>query len=144
MWALALSLAAHLLITLMVFSLLRRLTRSDWAAVAGMAWFGVHAMNFYITYDATFLPDFCLGFLGVASLLLYSRGMTWLSLLFFAGALLSKEAAIMLPVGLSVVAYLRSERRWLMGLIPHYVLAACCTLPARAPTGSRRLRPTCS
>ncbi len=158
------SLAAHLLASLGAYALLRRLVRAPAAALAGLFFFGAHAVNFYITYDASFLPDYGMGLLGVASLWAFARSLgsgmgiparplvpamgkaedgqecpsyPWraVSVVLFALALLFKESAVALPVGMLVVAALERRRggerltgRSLLSpmaaLAPHLVLAA--------------------
>lgn len=124
------SLGAHLLTSLLVFALLRLLVRSPAAALAGLFYFGAHGVNFYITYDATFLPDFGMGLTAAGSLLAYAlslrRNSPWwkaASVALFVPALLFKESAVMLPVGLAVVHLLaRREERppaVLRSLLPH-------------------------
>ncbi len=130
----AMTRALHLATALLVFFLLRRLTRSPGAALLGLFFFAVHAENFYLNYDPSFLPDILVGFCGVACLLAYASGRRWASTIFFGLALLSKESAIMLPLGLLVVGILskRDERlplstalrRQLLALAPQLCLAA--------------------
>lgn len=111
------TLGAHLLVTLLVFRLLRELVSKPAAALAGTLFFGVHSVNFYITYDVSFLPDFGSGLFYVAALLgyaLYARGRSsiWLAagLASFVVALLFKESAVVLPAGVVVVHLLLRRR----------------------------------
>jgi len=104
------TLAAHLLISLLVFLLLRDLVSKRAAALAGTLFFGVHAVNIYITYDVSFLPDFGSGLFYVAALLGYARfarggSRLWLpaALGSFVLAVLFKESAVVLPVGVLAV-----------------------------------------
>lgn len=103
-------LCVHLVISLLFFRLLRELVKAPAAALAGMLWFGVHSVNFYITYDASFLPDFMHGLFCAAALLCYalhwrSGRRSWLAagLISFLLALLSKESSVVLPVGVVVI-----------------------------------------
>ncbi len=112
------TLGAHLLVTWLVYRLLRELVTKPAAALAGTLLFGVHATNFYITYDASFLPDFGSGLFHVATLLCYAiymrtlGGGRWLaaSLGSFIFALLFKESSITLPAGLLVVDFILRRR----------------------------------
>lgn len=104
------SLGVHLLVSLLVFRLLRELVSTPAAALAGTLFFGIHAVNFYITYDVSFLPDFSHGLFCVAALLAYalyrrSGQLAWLSagLVSFVLALLSKESSVVLPLGVAVI-----------------------------------------
>jgi hypothetical protein len=104
------ALCVHLVVSLLFFRLLRELVRAPAAALAGMLWFGVHSVNFYITYDASFLPDFMHGLFCAAALLccaLHWRSgkRSWLgaALICFLLALLSKESSVVLPVGVVVI-----------------------------------------
>jgi hypothetical protein len=125
-----LALSVHLLTSFLVFLLLRRVARSDTAAIAGLVFFGTQATGFYLTYDATFLPDFTAGLLTAAAFVSFAYGRRLLSLIPFVLALFCKESAVMIPVGLAVIAILeatdehRSEVGELRGVLPHAVLAA--------------------
>jgi len=110
-------LCVHLVVSLLFFGLLRELVKAPAAALAGMLWFGVHSLNFYITYDASFLPDFMHGLFCAAALLCYalhwrSGRRSWLAagLISFLLALLSKESSVVLPVGVVVVDLLLRTR----------------------------------
>ena len=110
-------LCVHLVVSLLFFRLLRELVKAPAAALAGMLWFGVHSVNFYITYDASFLPDFMHGLFCAAALLCYalhwrSGRRSWLaaSLISFLLALLSKDSSVVLPVGVVVVDLLLRTR----------------------------------
>ncbi len=107
----------HLLVSLLVYRLLRELVARPAAALAGLLFFGAHAVDFYLTYDASFLPDFSLGLFYVVTLLCYAaffrtrRGL-WLAgaVASFVLALLSKEIAVTLPAGIVVVDLLLRRR----------------------------------
>ena len=117
--------ALHLSAALLVFFLLRRLTRSPGAALLGLFFFAAHGENFYLNYDPSFLPDLLVGLFGVAALLAYAQGHRLASTLFFGLALLSKESALTLVVGLVVAGLLREreERQPLAGAIRAQLLA---------------------
>src|ERR1035438_367107 len=125
----AVALGVHLLTSLLVFFLLRRVARSDTAALVGLVFFGAQAAGFYLTYDATFLPDFTTGLLTAAAFLLFAYGRCSLSLIPFALALLCKESAVMIPAGLAAIAILeasdekRGEIAALRSVIPHAALS---------------------
>lgn len=100
------TLGVHLLVTVLAFRMFREWVRPG-AALAGAFFFGVHGVNFYLTYDLTFLPDFSSGLFSVMALAGYvlfrrGRGAAWLafSLGSFVLGLLCKESVIMLPAGL--------------------------------------------
>jgi hypothetical protein len=110
-------LCVHLAVSLLFFRLLRELVKAPAAALAGMLWFGVHSVNFYITYDASFLPDFMHGLFCAAALLCYalhwrSGRRSWLAagLISFLLALLSKESSVVLPAGVMVIDLLLRMR----------------------------------
>src|SRR5689334_22932126 len=121
-------LSGHLLTTLVVFLFLRRMVRADWAALVGLFYFGVHATGFYVSYDATFLPDFTSGLLSAAAFAAFAYGRRHLSLAFLALALFCKESAVAIPVGLAAIAWLQSRDEGrdtvsaLKQVIPHAVL----------------------
>jgi len=110
-------LCVHLVVSLLFFRLLREVVKAPAAALAGMLWFGVHSVNFYITYDASFLPDFMHGLFCAAALLCYalhwrSGKRSWLAagLISFLLALLSKESSVVLPVGVVAIDLLLRTR----------------------------------
>jgi hypothetical protein len=106
------ALGMHLLGCLLVYGLFRLVLRPA-AALAGLFFFSIHAVNFYTTYDLTFLPDLMALPCWIGALLCYSRfiraGDKWAYAaafgLFVAG-LLSKEIVIMLPCSLVVWGWL--------------------------------------
>jgi len=110
-------LCVHLVVSLLFFRLLREVVKAPAAALAGMLWFGVHSVNFYITYDVSFLPDFMHGLFCAAALLCYalhwrSGRRSWLAagLISFLLALLSKESSVVLPAGVVVIDLLLRMR----------------------------------
>ncbi len=119
------TLGVLLLTTLVVWLLLKRVTRSPAAALAGLFFFGMHPVNFFLSYDATFLPDFSMGLFAAGSLLAYAGESSILSLLLYGAALCSKESAVMLPAGLAAVELLVSGRdrepKW-SRLVPFAIL----------------------
>lgn len=95
----------HLLNTLLLFILARRLLPGPAAALAATAFWGLHAVAGWITYDITYLSDFLLAFLLLLSLLLALEGYKrksrlWItaSVIVFVLSLLTKEAATTFPL----------------------------------------------
>jgi hypothetical protein len=100
--------------SLLVYRLLRRVVAAP-AALAALAFFALHGVQFYASYDFTFLPDLLVMFCWLMALLAYSHYvqpatqgrpyLCWLayagSLAWFTAALLSKEIALMLPVSVA-------------------------------------------
>ncbi|HEY2932001.1 MAG TPA: glycosyltransferase family 39 protein [Acidobacteriota bacterium] len=106
----------HALISLGVFGLLRRLLRDEKAAAAGYVFFALHSVAYFISYDASFLPDWLfstLTLLIIASFLQFLRSQESFFLAVAVGcyaiALLSKETAVMIPVALLALCMLAAE-----------------------------------
>lgn len=103
--------------SLLFYCLLRRLLQAR-AALPALFFFALHGVQFYASYDATFLPDQLVMFCWLMALLAYSHyalyragagPAVWVpgvaygaSILWFAAAFLSKETALMLPVTVAV------------------------------------------
>jgi len=94
--------------SLLFYCLVRRLLRAR-AALAAFFLFALHGVQFYASYDVTFLPDQLMTFCWFMALLAYGHyalRRSWTayaaSLLWFAAAFLSKETALMLPVTVAV------------------------------------------
>ncbi len=100
------ALGAHLGATVLVYFLLKRVARSSAGVIAGLIFFGLHSTNFYITYGATFLPDFSMGLLAAGAFLAYASERPWLSLALYILALFCKESAVAIPFGIVTVGYL--------------------------------------
>ncbi len=107
----------HLLNTALFFLLARRLLPGPCSALAAAAFWGLHAVAGWITYDLTYLSDFLLGFLLLVSLLLASEGYkrksrSWLtaSVTVFVLSLLTKEAATTFPLAFWIVLALTDLR----------------------------------
>jgi hypothetical protein len=108
----AVALGVHLLTSLLIFLLLRRLARSNVAALVGLVFFGTQATGFYLSYDSTFLPDYTSGLLAAAAFVLFAYGRRLSSLIPFAAALFCKESAVMIPAGLATIAFLQAQDNW--------------------------------
>ena len=99
--------------TTAVFFFLRQLTSDRLVAAFGTFFFSIHANNVYVTYDFAYAPELFYTLFYLAAFILYlrwfvSRQSIWyaLSLLSFVFALMSKEAAVTLPVNLVLINYL--------------------------------------
>lgn len=93
----------------LLYVLLQRLTGRKFVAFAGSFWFGVHAINAYTTFDFAFAPELLYTAFYIGSVIFYldfiraeRRRSYWASVLCMLGSLLSKEAAVTLPVMLFV------------------------------------------
>jgi len=112
------ALAAHMGVTALVYLLLKRVARSEAGVVAGLVFFGLHATGFYISYDATFLPDFSVALFSAGAFLAFATGHRRLSLLLFVAALFCKESAVAIPVGLAVIGYMIAREKNVQRLLP--------------------------
>jgi len=97
----------HLLNTALFYALARRLLSSSTAVLVATAFWGLHSVAGWITYDITYLSDFLLAFLLLASLILAIDGTARrshfrlaASFLLFILALLTKESATTFPAAL--------------------------------------------
>lgn len=111
----------HVLNTILVFLILKRLLKSHIAVISGTVLWGLNPIAIYVTHSFSFLADFTYGFfyfLGLLSFLLYmDYGKKRYVVLIFASfllALMSKEAAVTLPALLMLVtfAFLMPEESW--------------------------------
>ena len=107
----------HLLNTTLFFILVRRLLTGYAAVFGATAYWGLHSVAGWITYDITYLSDFLLAFLLLLSLLLAvhgrvkkSRWMIAASLLVFVFSLLTKESATTFPLAFWIVLALADLR----------------------------------
>ncbi|MFQ5738407.1 MAG: glycosyltransferase family 39 protein [Acidobacteriota bacterium] len=99
--------------TWLVFIFLRELARNDLEAALGTSFFGLHSIQVYTTFDFAFEPELIYGFFYLCSTLSFLRhqqtGRRRYSLVsgsFFALSLVSKEAALSLPLNLLLVKFL--------------------------------------
>lgn len=115
------ALVFHVLNTVLVFFILKRLLKSSIAVIAGTALWGLNPIAIYVTHSFSFLADFTYGFLyflGLLSFLLYMDNgkKRYAALIFisFLLALMSKESAVTLPALLVLVtfAFLMPEESW--------------------------------
>jgi hypothetical protein len=111
----------HVLNTILVFFILKRLLKSNIAVIAGTALWGFNPIAIYVTHSFSFLADFTYGFfyfIGLLGFLLYmDTGKKRYAVLVFLGfllSLMSKEAAVTLPALLLLItfAYLMTEESW--------------------------------
>lgn len=107
----------HLLNTCLFFCLARRLLFDSLSALAATAFWGLHSVAGWITYDVTNLSDFLLAFLLLVSLLLAHDGYIRRSPLRIGGSviafiltLLTKEAATTFPLAVWMVLGLTALR----------------------------------
>ncbi|MBI4481449.1 MAG: hypothetical protein HY652_01030 [Acidobacteria bacterium] len=86
----------HLLNTVLVFLLLKELLTTE-GALAGSAVFGLHSINFFITYDMTYLSDFTYLPLVLLALRAQLKSQAIRAGVFFSLTLLLKESAVVVP-----------------------------------------------
>jgi hypothetical protein len=103
--------ATFIAVTVAVYALTLALTGRRLAAGLAAFFFSVHTANAYTTYDVGFMPELLYSFFYLAAVLAFLRYLNTeskvayrLSLAFFAGSLLSKEAAVTLPATLFLMA----------------------------------------
>ncbi len=94
----------HALNTFLFYLLARRLLSDSLSVLAAVAFWGFHSVAGWITYDITYLSDFMMAAFSLAALILALDGWEGrsklriaASLVFCTAALLTKEAAVMLP-----------------------------------------------
>ena len=105
--------------TIAVYAVSLAITRRQLAAVIATFFFNVHIMNAATTYDVTFTPELLYTLFYIGSILAYLRYLDGgrksaqrISLACFVGSLLSKEAAVTLPlilVAVHLLAHTASE-----------------------------------
>jgi hypothetical protein len=102
-------LAFHLVNTCLFFLLARRLMPDPLSVLAAVIFWGLHSSAAWVTYDIGYFPDFLMGFFSLLSLILAIDGSRKrstfriiMALLLYVGALLSKEAAVALPLVLLI------------------------------------------
>ena len=103
----------HLSNTLLFYLLARRILAGSRAPWAAAAFWGLHSVAGWITYDITYLSDFLLAFLLLLTLLSAVEGnrrksprILTVSLFIYTLALLTKEAAITFPLAVWIVLVL--------------------------------------
>ena len=120
---------AHAAATVCVFYLLRQITGKINVALAVALVFGVHSAHVESIAWIAAIPDPMMVVFYVPSLIWYDRFRTqqhkkhlWLSVLFFAFAVLSKETAMSLPVLLVCWEVLRGQWRTRQGFLNSVML----------------------
>ena len=121
--------AAHAAATVMVFYLLRQVTGKLNVAFAVALIFGVHSAHVESVAWVAAIPDPMMALFYVPALIWYDRFRMekhrkhlWLSVLFFAFAVLSKETAMSLPVLLVCWEVARGQWRTKQGFLNSVVL----------------------
>jgi hypothetical protein len=113
----------HLLNTLLLWILLRRLRLNSFAAVAGVAFFALNVSAFDAYWKPMYVFDVLCTTFCLITLLLYERGYWIAAVLTMWLAYKSKELAVMLPVALLAYEYWFGSRRW-MRLAPFFLISA--------------------
>jgi hypothetical protein len=131
------NLLAHIISSLIVLRLLRRLLRdrSGWAACAGALLFAVHPVQVETVAWVSGLKDLLCGMFSLLAVYQYvsadRRPNHIAALLFFAAAILSKPTAVALPLILATIDLLllnRPARDVLKSIIPFALLAVPCMI----------------
>jgi hypothetical protein len=117
----------HLLNTLLVYLLLRRLQAPPWTAAAGALLFLFPMQVFDALWKPMYLFDVWCGFFTLLCVLLWMEGRYVLAFGAFWLAFKSKEHAVMLPVVLAAYEYWLGEKRW-KPLAPFFALSAALGL----------------
>jgi hypothetical protein len=109
----------HFSNTILSFFLFRKLLPGWLATAAATLFFGLHPVDFYVSFGISFLPDFTYAFfylLALLCLLSYQDTQRRSRLALGAGAfvlaLLCKEAAVTIPAVAAVLALARSRFDW--------------------------------
>ncbi len=107
----------HLLNTCLFYALAKRIFANSTAGLAAAAFWGLHSVCGWITYDITYLSDFLLAFLLLISLLFAVAGTQRKSRLLIVAAiatfvlsLMTKEAAITFPLAVWICLSLADLR----------------------------------
>ncbi|MBK5291795.1 MAG: hypothetical protein JJE04_08995, partial [Acidobacteriia bacterium] len=111
-WYVLLIQCLHLVNTLLVWLLLRRLSLPPLASAAGALFFVFHMALFDAMWKPMFLFDVYCGLFCLLSMLSYLNRRWVLSFLFFWLAYKSKEHAVMLPAVLFAFEHWLGERNW--------------------------------
>ncbi|MBK5291506.1 MAG: hypothetical protein JJE04_07520, partial [Acidobacteriia bacterium] len=128
-WYVLLIQCLHLVNTLLVWLLLRRLSLPPLASAAGALFFVFHMALFDAMWKPMFLFDVYCGLFCLLSMLSYLNRRWLLSFLFFWLAYKSKEHAVMLPAVLFAFEHWLGERNW-RRLIPFLAVSALFGLQA--------------
>ncbi len=114
--------AIHLLNSVLLFLLMRKLAVKPWCALAGTAFFTLSAAAFDAYWKPMYIFDLLCTTLSLASILLYAYRRWVLSFVAFWLAYKSKELAVMLPAVLMAYEYWFGERRYRV-LIPFLLVS---------------------
>jgi 4-amino-4-deoxy-L-arabinose transferase-like glycosyltransferase len=88
---------------LLVYKLIKELTKSKNAAVAGMIFFGINVTHFAPLYSPAYVQELLLVFFTLLTVIFYLKKSLAATLLFFIFALMSKETAVIVPGILALV-----------------------------------------
>lgn len=124
----------HLLNILLLFSLIRKLTKNVFVAFFTALIFAVHPLHVESVAWISERKDVMFAFFYFLSLLFYLKFLNksnnfrylWFSLLFFVFSLLSKSAAVTLPIILLLIDYYKSvpiSKRTIVQKIPFFILS---------------------
>ncbi|HVW87226.1 MAG TPA: hypothetical protein VHB50_21215, partial [Bryobacteraceae bacterium] len=102
----------HLLNSLLLYLLLRRLAIDQWRALAGVAFFTLSATALDAYWKPMYVFDLTCATFCLASMLLYAHRRWILSFIAFWCAYKAKELAVMLPAVLVAYEYWFGERRF--------------------------------
>jgi hypothetical protein len=125
-------------ITILVHSLTLTLTGGRLAAAIAALFFNIHTVNAYTTYDLGFMPELLYTFFYLGGTMAFyrylkerSKAAYGTSLACLIGSLLSKEAAVTLPVTLLLTSvtfdsasntFRERLRRGISATVPHFVI----------------------
>ncbi len=124
----------HLLNTLLVFKLVQSLFNNRFIAIATMFLFGIHTLHVESVAWITERKDVLYSFFFLASLTFYviyhqrrKAGWLFLTFIFFIMSLMSKAAAVTLPVNLLIIDYLLGRnifsKKVIIEKIPFFIMS---------------------
>jgi hypothetical protein len=102
--------------TIAVCKLAEMLTGRKLAAYVATLFFSLHTINAYTTYDLAFVPEIVYSLFYVCAVIFYLKRRHTAALVCFAVSLLSKEAAVTLPVTLVVLDVIFARKHVLRAL----------------------------
>ena len=112
----------HLINTLLIWLLIRRLGATVLAASSGALFFAFELAVFDVYWKPMYVFDLLCGLFCLLAVLAYLHQRTVLAVLSFWLAYKAKEAAIMLPVVLAIYEYWFGSRRW-RRLVPFFLIS---------------------
>ncbi len=131
----AVRLILHLAATTLVYFAARRLLGGRIAGGCAAVLFGASSVGFTALHWASCIVEVLATTLTLGSFVLWlearardSQMLSWLSALVMAGALLSKESTILLPLVLLCIAAREGPRRALAACAPHLVMVAAIVI----------------